>query len=94
MNKTKLSYIKKLIEWKSSQKMALLGEECVRDLIAMDSSRANELPAASAQVAKRIAYIADGLKYGSACRKIWRSTREHTPNPPPPWLPSARLRRA
>jgi len=59
MNKTKLSYIKKLIEWKSSQRMALLGEECCRDLIAMDSSRANELPAASAQVAKRIAYIAE-----------------------------------
>ena len=59
MNKTKLSYIKKLIAWKSSQKMALLGEECVRDLIAMDAARANELPAASAQVAKRIAYIAE-----------------------------------
>lgn len=59
MNKTKLTYIKKLIEWKSSQKMALLGEECVRDLIAMDAARANELPAVAAQVAKRIAYIAE-----------------------------------
>jgi hypothetical protein len=59
MNKTKLAYIKKLIEWKSTQKMALLGEECVRDLIAMDAARANELPAADAQVAKRIAYIAE-----------------------------------
>jgi hypothetical protein len=59
MNKTKLTYIKKLIAWKSSQKMALLDEECVRDLIAMDAARANELPAAAAQVAKRIAYIAE-----------------------------------
>jgi hypothetical protein len=59
MNKPKLAYIKKLIEWKSSQKLALLGEECVRDLIAMDAARANELPAADAQVAKRIAYIAE-----------------------------------
>jgi len=58
MNKAQLSYVKKLIAWNASQKMALRGEECVRDLIAMNPDRANELPGAEAQVAKRIAYIA------------------------------------
>jgi hypothetical protein len=59
MNKSQIAYIKKLIAWKSSQKMALISEECIRDLIAMDAARSSELPAAEDRVAKRAAYIAD-----------------------------------
>jgi hypothetical protein len=59
MNKAQLSYIKRLIAWLSTQQAALRGEECVRDLIAMDSARASELPAAEAQVSKRVAFIAE-----------------------------------
>jgi hypothetical protein len=59
MNKAQLSYIKKLTAWKATHKAALLGAECVRDLIAMDAARASELPDAEAQVAKRAAYIVE-----------------------------------
>lgn len=59
MSNPQLSYIKKLTAWKSTHSAALLGAECVRDLIALDAARASELPDAEARVAERAAYIVE-----------------------------------
>lgn len=54
-----MKYIAKLKAWKASQVAALRAAECIRDLAAMDASRAAELPAIDAAIAERRAYIAD-----------------------------------
>ena len=52
------SYLKRLLAFRASQRLALRESECVRDLVAMSPDRAAELAQIEAAITKRKEYIA------------------------------------